>query len=329
MDIIFWYTLLFIFLSALVGTFLNSRARDRCLLDLKGFHVTLEEIDGDLAWGRLNVYSTGIELEYLSAHHDNDGHVESSYIIYKDQYATIQGIYRYHDELSEASQKIRQKSIQKSYHPNIFKRLFRSMRNILNTFKDSIFQSVGVIIGQAQKANPKSTLLKTQDKQITAISKEIIQVSANAYEPILEKYIGKKVVLDVRKGDKEIEYYGILKEYTNNFIEILDIEQTEDKTVEVADEHKLTQNDHGIIITRDGLKFSIENKGNKILFIKQIVAENFQKKLNIICNPESVADFYTESQIKAKITIHFKVVRKMDVIIPRKYCLVRHSGEMN
>lgn len=328
MDSIFWYTITFIILSALMGALFNARTRDRCLKDFKNFTVTIEEIDGDLAWGDLLVYSTGLELHYHSPHHDADGHNETTYIIYKDQYATIQGIYRYYDQLSEASQKDREKSIRKSYHPNPVRRMFRSLRNILNTFKDSIFQSIGVIVGQAQKSNPQSTLLQSQDKRITSISQDLIKITANAYEPILEKYIGKKVVLDVRKGETEIEYAGILKEYTNEFIEILDIDQKVTTTVEVAGPDKLNIEDYQVVISKDGPKFIIENQGAKTLFIRKIEAGDFSKELNVVCNPFAVADFYLEKPIEEIVKIYFEVVRKMDVIIPRKYCLVRHGGEM-
>ena len=328
MDTVFLYTLVLILLSGVIGAFVSSRFKDRCLIDFKGFNVTIEEVDGDVAWGILNVYSTGIELEYLTPHHDDDGHIENSYIIYKDQFSTIQGIYRYHDALSEENQKERQKRIRKAYHPNFSRRLIRSTRNILNTFKDSIFQSVGLIIGQAQKSNPSSTLLKTQNKRITSISHEIIQVTANAYEPLLEKYIGKNVVLDMNKGDKEIEYYGILKEYTNDFVEILDIKLKEQKTVEITPEEKMVLDDYGITITMDELQFKIENRGNTTIFIEKIVALNYEKELNVICNPNSVVDFNVENELKEKVIIPFEFVREMDAIIPRKHCLIRHSGEM-
>ena len=45
----------------------------------------------------------------------------------------------------------------------------------------------------------------------------------NSFEPLLERYIGNKVVLEMIKGDKVIEYSGVLKEYTADFIEIMDI----------------------------------------------------------------------------------------------------------
>ena len=45
-----------------------------------------------------------------------------------------------------------------------------------------------------------------------------------SYEPLLEKYIGHKVVLEFIKGDKIFEYCGVLKEYTADFLKVMDIE---------------------------------------------------------------------------------------------------------
>lgn len=327
MDLIFWYTILFIFLSAVTGAFLNSRIKDRCLKDFRNFQVTLEEIDGDQARGDLVVYSTGLELIYPAPIRDLSGYIETSYIIYKDQFTTIQGIYRYFDQLSAKSQKQREKSIRNSYHPNIFRRMLRSLRNILNTFKDSLMQSVGLIVGQAQKTHPKSTLLQSQNKRITSLSQEIINVSANAYEPILEKYIGKKVVLDVRKGEQDIEYAGILKEYTHDFIELLDIDQREARTVEMP-EAKLPLENDALRFSHNGPKFSVENQEPNTLVIQKIETENRLQEMEIVCPPFTLTDFSLEKPITSGVKIHFERLRKMDVIIPRKYCLVRHGGEV-
>jgi hypothetical protein len=40
---------------------------------------------------------------------------------------------------------------------------------------------------------------------------------------LLERYIGHKVVLEMVKGDRILEYCGVLKEYTAEFIEIMDV----------------------------------------------------------------------------------------------------------
>ena len=48
-----------------------------------------------------------------------------------------------------------------------------------------------------------------------------------SFEPLLEKYIGHKVVLELIKGDKMLEYGGVLKEYTAEFVEIMDVDYKE------------------------------------------------------------------------------------------------------
>ena len=45
-----------------------------------------------------------------------------------------------------------------------------------------------------------------------------------SYEPLLERYIGRRVVLEMLKGDTVIEYSGVLKDYTADFIEIMDVD---------------------------------------------------------------------------------------------------------
>ena len=45
-----------------------------------------------------------------------------------------------------------------------------------------------------------------------------------SFEPLLERYIGHKVVLELIKGDKIFEYCGVLKEYTAEFAEIMDVD---------------------------------------------------------------------------------------------------------
>ncbi|MBN1349190.1 hypothetical protein JXJ21_07265 [candidate division KSB1 bacterium] len=327
MDNIFWYTLVLIFLSAIIGSFMNSRSKDRCLNDFRGFNVTMHEIDGDVIWGALNVYCTGIELFYLDPHFDPDGYIESSYILYKDQYPTIQGIYRYHDALSPRNQKIREKSIKKTYHPKVFRRLLRQLRNIVNTFKDSIYQSIGLIIGQAQKANPKSTLLKTQDKRLTSITQDIVQVTANAYEPILERYIGKRVVMDVHKEGEEYEFHGILKEYTNEFIEILDITRREQVAIQLPADDTATFEQFNLIVNKSGFKVTLENKSAQSILIRQLVVDNSLREINLTCEPRAAKELDLPEKIEENAEIVIEMVRIFDAIIHRKFCLVRHCGE--
>ena len=328
MDTIFWYTLLFIFLSALIGTFLNSRAKDHCLRDFEGFRVTLEEADGDRIWGELNVFSTGLELQYTAAHHDTDGHIETSYILYKEQYPTIQAIYRYQDELRPEMALQRERSIQRTYHPGAFRRLGRNTRNIFNTFKDSIFQSIGLVVGQAQKMNPNSTLLKTQNKQITSISQDIVSISANAYEPILEKYIGRNVVLEYQHSGNVYECFGILKEYTNEFLEVLNIERLDKMDFEAV-EGRFVGVNQNLEVKRTATNFQVKNNGLQSILLKEIFCDTVSQNLGLLIEPGTVADFTFAGITNAMTGFSLCAMRQADVIMPRKLSLIRHGAEIN
>jgi len=216
-------SILVIFGAALLTAFLRSRARDRCLRDFHGFHVTLERKDGKLIWGRLHVYSSGFELVYRQPRRDAGGHVEASYIVYGSQYGAMRGLYRFHDELTPANQTRRRRSARRTYRRSLFRRLGRKGRNVLNTLRDAVVQSMGVVMGQLKKAGPGPAVLAGQDKRILGVGTELVGVAGNAFDPILERYVGKRVVLQVQTAEAVIEYPGILKDYTSDFLEVLNI----------------------------------------------------------------------------------------------------------
>ncbi|MHC4623170.1 MAG: hypothetical protein ACYS4W_04640 [Planctomycetota bacterium] len=53
----------------------------------------------------------------------------------------------------------------------------------------------------------------------------------------MEKYIGHKVVLELIRGDKLLEYCGVLKDYTAEFVEIMDVnyKAKEDEQARIVD----------------------------------------------------------------------------------------------
>lgn len=323
MDLIFITTLVFIFASALLGSFMSARKRDRCLKDFEDFHVTLEEKDGDQVQGMLNTYLTGIELAYLQPQ-PIAGHIETSYIIYQGQYDTIQHIHRYHHELSEENQQKRSVSIRKTYHPSAVRRFARGFRNRLSTLNEAVIQAISTVIGQAQKQRPKSTVLKAHGKRITAMGEDVITIASHTFEPILEKYIGKKVVLEVLKGAEQLKYCGILKEYTNQFIEILDILDIDLITVTLKPDQV---EQRGFVVSMSDSVVKIENNNIFPLKLKQVDAGSPITDLDIEIKANTAITYQLQEPVTAQINLHFEIQRHLDAIIPRKHALIRHGGE--
>ncbi len=221
MDKAFSLTLLFIFVSAIVGIYVKRRSRDRCLKDFHGFQVRIELKDGKFIWGRLLVFPSGVELIYPRPHRDDDhGHDETSYIMLQDHLAQVQAIYRYHDELTAANQARRLQDVRRTYHPNLGRRFGRWFRNFLNTFRDAINESMGLVMAR-MKAGSHSTVMQTQDKRLNEMGKTVVEGAANAYDPLYERYIGHKVIAEELRQDKWTEHPAILKEYSPAWIELL------------------------------------------------------------------------------------------------------------
>ena len=162
---------------------------------------------------------------------------------------------RFLDELSEQNKKAREKELKRTYHPGPWRRLKRRILNIFRTIRDSIVEIINLIISQAKKATPAGKVLTTQDKYVSQMKQELMDSAGTSsqvlvpststmmasagtsFEPLLERYIGNKVVLEMIKGEKILEYCGVLKEYTADFVEIMDVNYAvqEDQQTRKAD----------------------------------------------------------------------------------------------
>ncbi len=230
-------TIIFIILATAVGAFVRKRSRDKCLRDFEQNMVTLEDTAGKTIWGKLRVENTGLEFVYPQKQKDEDGHDETSYILYKYEYPKIGLVIRFHDDLSDENKTAREKELEKTYHPDWDRRLKRKTLNVLRTVRDSVVEIVNLVISQAKKATPAGKVLTSQDKYVSQMKQELMGSVGTSFEPLLERYIGHKVVLEMIKGDKIFEYCGVLKEYTAEFIEIMNVnyKTTEDKPPRTAD----------------------------------------------------------------------------------------------
>ncbi|MBA7623499.1 hypothetical protein ES703_30895 [subsurface metagenome] len=216
-------TILFIIVSTVVGTFLNSRRRDRCLTSFRDFTVTLLEKGGKRVWGHLAIETSGLELLYWEDYQDQD-HIETSYILFKEEYDGIYLLLRFHSELSEENKRKRIQEIKRAYHPSPLRLLARKARNVANTCKDSIFEVLGLAMTRATTANPALAPLASQQKSVKRVEKGVAGYLGRAYDPILEKHIGKRVVLEITTNEEEVqEYAGIFKDYSRQFLQVMDV----------------------------------------------------------------------------------------------------------
>ncbi|MCD6296825.1 MAG: hypothetical protein J7M30_06690 [Deltaproteobacteria bacterium] len=220
----FAITIIFIALVTIIGAFARRRSRDKCLIDFTRDPVIIETTDGKTIWGKLRVENTGLELLYEAEHKNEDGHMEMSYILYKQEYSSIRALLRNLDQLSEQGKKNRESELKRTYHPSFFRRMSRKTLNFFKTVRDSVMEVLNLLVSQVKKTTPAGQMLTSQDKYVSQLKQELIGSVGTSYEPLLERYIGHKVVLELIKDDKILEFAGVLKEYTIDFIEVMNVD---------------------------------------------------------------------------------------------------------
>lgn len=221
----FTITLIFILISTLFAIFMRRKSRDKCLKAFEDDIVVIEKITGQtIPPGRLKVENTGLEISYIEKIKGEFGLLKTSYVLYKYEFPQIQAIIRYIDQQTPEELKRRQKEFEKVYHPKFRRRARRRIQNIFKTIKDSFAEVLTVFISHIQKAGDTGKVIKDQNKYVSQMKTDLIESVGSAYEPLMERYIGKMVVFELIRGDKKEKYSGILKDYTANFIELLDVE---------------------------------------------------------------------------------------------------------
>jgi hypothetical protein len=166
----------------------------------------------------------------------DQGHIETSYILFKEEFNTIYLLLRFHDELSEANKRKRVQEVKRAYHPSLLRLLVRKARNVVNTCRDSIFEVLGMAMTKAKTANPSLGTLASQQKHVKRVEKDVGGHLGRSYDPILEKHFGKRVVLEITTVDGEVqEYVGIFKDYSRGFLQVMDVSYLDGDQTRVCD----------------------------------------------------------------------------------------------
>jgi hypothetical protein len=353
---IFYVTLTFIFLTAIVTTIVTKWARDKCLKFFNKYHVTLERSRGQTIWGRLKVFPTGVEVVYDHPFVDPRGRKKTSFLIYQHELELqLLSLFRYHAELKPEQQKQRLRQIHATFNPGPLKRLWRSVRNFVNTLRDAFNAAIGAVVGQYQRMNPTSMVLGSQAGSVTQIGQTLLGKLANAYEPLLEQYIGQPVILDVadpiNPNNATVEYTGYLADYTQQYIAVFNVEHRCGEPLaitlpDVASGDKLpplpgppppgapapvlppplkVEND--LAVRMDGLRMKIQNTRPDPVVVRRLEREGFEPvEFGVVIPPSGTLDLPARDARGA--TLALEVVRCFDVVAPRKWATIRHAGEL-
>lgn len=316
------FTIGLVFLVTLVGSSLRSRRKDPCLASFEDFPVTLERTDNKVIWGSLALESTGLELLYQDDVQD-EVHLESSYILYGSEYDQIQAIYRYADQLTPELRKKRQRDIERSFHPGLWERSKRGLRAFVGTANESLNEVFGLLVGRVRK--PAGRYITDQGATyLNQLGHNLIGHVGGVFDPLLERFVGQKVVVDIQEGDEVHEHVGIFKNYSPDFIELLDVQYPEKRSVTLGAESASAVDCLDAICHANGL--TVTNRMAQPLLLHAIDFGDEEELLNVVVNGHESIDLYVKRPC-TEATLHLRIIRELDIVVPRTRCVVRHRAE--
>ena len=213
----FTITIIIISLSGFIGAFIKGKKKDRCLKELNQSNIHIIKINGkekeesDIL-GQLNIESNCMEIKL------NDNTKKENLILYKNEYVSINKIIRYTELQNEKEKKERQIEFNKITNPSLFRKMKRTIIIFFNITKDAIFELSETMLSKTKLSSLNQTEFVESIKSHTSQSATI-----SSYQPIWERYIGKKVVLEQIIDNIKTEYSGILKEYSGDYILLYDV----------------------------------------------------------------------------------------------------------
>ncbi len=217
-------TIIFIILSALVAVVLRKIKKDKCLKDFRDDIVTLELLNSQQYKGELQMRSSGLKFVYPELIEGEHNLKFLSFLLYKNEYPDIQAVVRYHRDLTEEGKRLRKEDFQRTFKPSRWRRIRRSILNFLKIIKDAVIEIINMMTSNLSKTTPVGAAISSNDSQVNKMKNEVYGLVETSYEPLLEDYIGERVILELKRGNDWVKYNGVLKDYTAEFIELIDVD---------------------------------------------------------------------------------------------------------
>jgi len=213
----FWLPMVLLFVAATITAIATRRKRDRCLKYFNREPVMILMQSGKWLWGRFIAYPKAMELVFDRPEADSSGHTKASYVLYSPEVDGIKKILQSPPQAGSKEYEKWQKEIQRIANPSPIRRFRRSVWNVFNTLRDAISQSLGMIIGTVKKSTPMGKV-SGADKRAGDIGNTLLGTVPNAYEPVLEKYLSKQVIVEMLEDGEVIEFAGLLQEYSGKYL---------------------------------------------------------------------------------------------------------------
>jgi len=199
--------------------------------------------------------------------------------------------------------------------------------------RDALVNSLGVVIAQAKKIAPTTSLarnvLTSQDARLTEISGTVLGAINLANDPILERHFGRWCVVETKEEGGWREVPGILKEYSADWIELLDASWPREMEITVpADASEFRSEEASCRFVRCAESLTVVNEPpGDVELIELSTPQGAVALQGRRLGPEDSHTIEAPKGSRAEAwTLSLRLLEKTDVILPRAQALLRHTG---
>jgi hypothetical protein len=330
-DDLFWLTLFVLFFAAFVGALLRRFRRNGCLKLFDNYHVTYINAQGKLLWGDLYVSSQGVELIYDSPFVTSRGLIKGSHLAASSEVRACLALCRTVHALTQEERKARLEQIRQTFSPRLLKRSVRKVRNYADMMRDAIANSLSMFVGAM--SGRLGAAMASRQGDVNDLGKTLVGAVANAYEPLLERHIGKPVVVECRTaasaGEATTEFAGYLVEYTEEYLAVFSVDQGPRLHMEttITDTHQYD----GFTATLQDNRVTFVCEGPDALIVRSVQSAERRVDLDVTLLPGCTLDVNvsptTPSDLIDAIDATVELTHQLDLVCPRVNAQIRFSSD--
>jgi len=247
--------------------------------------------------------------------------------------------------LTEEERKRRWKELEKLYHPPFFNKIKRKIYNSLAYVKDKIASTATKTTYTFMTPLPMELKKGVED-----LEKKAIGTIGSIYDALLENSIGRLITIQVQDVDGETKLYqGVLREYSNNYISVYDIDYRVQMVAKYSGENILKGYPKPIFklygkmirepqhLAIESLNFDDENKTisfklrnirDELIKVEKIQLASNSVTVNRVLKPHEAIDVKMNSESPTPlIEVFYEICREADVIWPRAKVKVVGLGD--
>jgi tetratricopeptide (TPR) repeat protein len=198
------------------------------------------------------------------------------------------------------------------------------IRNAVGSATDSLRDVLAIVLGRVQRTQGRYVVEEGREA-LTKIGGNVLTEVSSIHDPMLERYVGRQVVIEVLEDGEIHEHVGLFKEYSADFLHVLDVQYPHNRYVEVEPDG--TAEADAVTAAYADRRLRLTNRGEQPLLVISITVGDHSQMVNAIVDAGRTIDLRVAAAEPETARVHVQTARELDIIVPRSRCVVRHRAE--